>query len=216
MYRHHYRKAKERTILPAALSAWFHSHYYLAILVATIIEGLGIPLPAEALFIGTGLLVHRGEASLSVVITLAALGNLIGSFTGYSVAYLGGKKLLARAARALRLKPEALEEVDRFFLRYGSATIFFSRFIGFIRAATIYSSGAARVEPLRFAGYVFAGALIWNGGWAFLAFHFGAGLPRLIHHLARRPMAWVGVVAVVCVGLGLWYLTVRKRGAADS
>jgi len=202
--------------LPAALSQWFHQHYYIAILVATIIEGLGIPLPAEALFIATGSLIHRGEASLSVVILLAALGNLAGSFIGFSVAYTGGKSLLARAAATLRLKPEALEEVDRFFARYGAATVFMSRFVGFIRAATIYSSGAARLEPWRFVIYTFSAALIWNAGWAFLAYHFGTGLHRLAHELARSHMAWLVALLILAILGGMLFLFFKRRKPADS
>lgn len=200
--------------MPAALSHWFHQHYYVAILVATIIEGLGLPLPAEALFIAAGLLVHRGEASLGIIILLAALGNLMGSFIGFGLAYLGGKALLERVAATLRLKPEALHEVDRFFARYGATTIFFSRFVGFIRAATIYSSGAARVEPWRFVVYTFAAALLWNGAWAFLAYHFGAGLRDLLHMLMPRRSTILIIVAAA-VAASVFMLVRRRRKPAD-
>ncbi|MDF2629986.1 MAG: associated Golgi protein-like protein [Symbiobacteriaceae bacterium] len=202
--------------MPAALSAWFTQHYYLAILAATLVEGLGLPLPAEALFIAVGLLVGRGEASLGVVILLAALGNLMGSFITYSIAYIGGKKLLARATETSRIKPESLREVDRFFARYGAATIFISRFVGFIRAATIFSSGVVRVEPWRFVVYTFAAALVWNGGWAFLAYHFGAGLPHLLHRFARHPNAWVVGLVLLTMGLGIFFWLRRRRNPAGS
>lgn len=202
--------------MPAALGQWFHQHYYIAILVATMIEGLGLPLPAETLFIAAGAVIHRGEASLSVVILLAALGNLAGSFVGFSVAYMGGKSLLARVARALRLKPEALEEVDRFFARYGAATVFMSRFVGFIRAATIYSSGAARLEPWRFVVYTFSAALIWNAGWAFLAYHFGTGLHRLAREIARSHLTWLIVLLIVAILGGMLVLFFKRRKPAGS
>ncbi|HWI64010.1 MAG TPA: DedA family protein [Symbiobacteriaceae bacterium] len=202
--------------MPAALSEWFHQHYYIAILVATVIEGLGLPLPAETLFIASGALVHRGEASLSAIILLAATGNTLGALFGFSLAYLGGRALLERAAEMLRLKPESLAEVDRFLAKYGSATIFISRFVGFIRAATIYSTGAARVEPWRFAGYTFAAALIWNGTWAFVAYQFGAGLHHLFRrvHFPGRP--WALVLIGVVIGAGIVLLVKRRRNPAGS
>lgn len=202
--------------MPGFLTTWFTQHYYLAILAATLVEGLGFPLPAEALFIAVGVLVHRGEASLGVVILLAAIGNLMGSFISYSVAYIGGKRLLARATETSRIKPDALREVDRFFARYGAATIFISRFIGFIRAATIFSSGVARVDPWRFIVYTFAAALVWNGVWAFLAYHFGAGLPHLLHRIARHPNAWLVVLVALVMGLGIFLWLRRRRNPAGS
>jgi membrane protein DedA with SNARE-associated domain len=202
--------------LAAALSEWFHQHIYTAIFIATLVEGLGLPLPAEALFVAAGLLIRRGDAHLSLVVLLAAMGNLIGSFSGFMLAYLGGKKLLARAAEALRLKPEALREVDAFFVRYGPATIFISRFVGFIRAATIYSSGVARVQPWKFALYTLAGALIWNTGWAFLAFRFGVGLHRLIYHGSPSGLTWVAILVGVVAAVTLVIIWRKRRRTADS
>ncbi|HYF94069.1 MAG TPA: DedA family protein [Symbiobacteriaceae bacterium] len=202
--------------MPAALSHWFHAHYYIAILVATVIEGLGFPLPAEALFVAAGMVVHRGEASLGTIVLLAALGNLAGASIGFGIAYVGGKRLMDRVARMLRLKPEALFEVDHFFRRYGAATVFLSRFIGFIRAATIYSSGAAHMSPWRFAVYTFSAALLWNAGWAFLAYQFGAALPHLLHRLASSRMLWLAVLVLfVCGGIAVLLIR-RRRDAADS
>ncbi|HYF78133.1 MAG TPA: DedA family protein [Symbiobacteriaceae bacterium] len=202
--------------MPGFLSAWFTQHYYLTILAATLVEGLGFPLPAEALFIAAGVLVRRGEASLGVIILLAAIGNLMGSFISFSIAYIGGKKLLARATETSRIKPDALREVDRFFAKYGAATIFISRFVGFIRAATVFSSGVARVEPWRFIVYTFSAALVWNGVWAWVAYHFGAGLPHLLHRMARHPNAWLVVLVALAMALGIFFWVKRRRNPAGS
>lgn len=202
--------------MPAALSEWFHQHYYIAILVATAIEGLGLPLPAETLFVASGALVHRGEASLSAIIILAALGNTMGALVGFSVAYLGGRPLLLRVARTLRFKPESLAEVDRFLAKYGAVTIFISRFVGFIRAATIYSTGAARVEPWRFTVYTFAAALVWNGTWAYLAYHFGTGLHHLFRRASEHGRSWLMVLILTVIAAGLILLVRRRRNPAGS
>lgn len=198
--------------MPPALSHLLQQHFHTTLFVATVLEGLGLPVPAEILFIPAVVLVHQGVASLGSMITVAAAGNLVGAMLGFGLAYRGGERLIRRLTRAAGLKPGAMQEVAGFFERYGAATIFFARFIGFIRAATIYSAGAARVAPWRFAGYTLAAAIIWNAGWAYMAYRFGAGL----HALARRGAGWaVALVVIILLGVGL-LLWRRRRRTVDS
>lgn len=198
--------------MPPALNELLSQHFHTTLFVATLLEGLGLPVPAEILFIPAVVLVHQGVASLGSMITVAVAGNMVGALLGFGLAYRGGERLIGRLTRRVGMKPGAMQEVAGFFERYGAATIFFARFVGFIRAATIYSAGAARVAPWRFAGYTLAAAIIWNAGWAYMAYRFGRGL----HALAQRGAGWaVALVALLLVGGGL-LLWRKRRRTADS
>lgn len=198
-----------------ALEEFFHRHIYTAVLLATVVEGMGLPVPAEVLFVVGALMVHRGMATLGGIVFMAALGNVLGTMLGFSLAYVGGQALVTRIAAAIKLKPEAMQEVERFFHKYGPATVFISRFVGFIRAATIYSAGAHRVPPWRFALYTLAGALIWNAGWAYLAYKFGAALPHVVRRYLYHGLVWaIAAVAILAVLIFVvrW---ARRRNPAD-
>ncbi|HYG60027.1 MAG TPA: DedA family protein [Symbiobacteriaceae bacterium] len=198
--------------MPHALNAWFQHHIYTTLLLATLAEGVGLPVPAELLFIGAAVMVHNGTASLGKVILVATLGNATGALLGFMLAYWGGPPLVRRVVRATGLKPGAMEEVAAFFARYGPVTIFLSRFIGFIRAATIYSAGAARVAPWRFAVYSLAAAFVWNAGWAYAAYRFGEGL----HAAAGRGLGRALAVVALLLAAGLIFLWFRRRKAINS
>lgn len=200
--------------MPAILQEFLHRHIYSGVLLATFVEGMGLPLPAEVLFVAAAFLVRQGHADLGMVIACAVLGNVVGTLSGFAVAYMGGQRLTGRIARALKFKPEALAEVERFFHRYGAATIFMARFVGFIRAATIYTAGAARVAPWKFATFTLAAAVVWNGGWALLAYHFGTALPRVIHRLLGRWSIWVVVLLGILLVGGLVIRWNRRRDPA--
>lgn len=187
---------------------WFDAHVYLSVFVATVLEGLGLPVPAEILFLATAGLVHAGEASLLAVILTAVAGNMAGSLSGFGLAYVGGPALLARVTRVIGLKPAAMHQVQRFFERYGPVTVFLSRFVGFIRAATVYVSGSARMNPLRFALYLLAASAVWNAGWAYLAVRFGAHLPRLVHEKLGHWAVLALSLTVVAALVGVW---VKRR-----
>lgn len=179
---------------------WFHRHVYLALFFAAFLEGLGLPVPAEVLFVATAGLIHGGTARLDHVIIAAVAGNLAGALFGFGMAFVGGQQLLSRVAAVVRVKPEALAKVESFFDRYGAATVFLSRFVGPIRAATIYVAGAARMAPWRFTAYMLAAVTVWNTAWAWLAYRFGARLPGLVHEaLGQWAFTAVGVLAAAAV-----------------
>ncbi len=183
---------------------WFDSHVYLAVFFASVLEGLGLPVPAEVLFLATAGLIHAGRATLGQVIGAAVTGNMTGSLCGFSLAYYGGPALLKRVSRVVGLKQGALDQVETFFRRYGATTVFMSRFIGFIRAATVYVAGAARMSPIRFGLYMLMAVTIWNAGWAYLAFRFGAGLPHVLQKVIGHSAVWaVTLVGIVVLG-GIW------------
>lgn len=191
----------------------FKQHVFTSIWIVTTLEGLGLPVPAELLFLATAVLIAQGSVSMGAVIMAAVGGNVVGSLLAFSLAYAGGKPLLARVTGLVGIKPQATQRMEAFFLRYGPLTVFLSRFVGVIRAATIYSAGAARMSPLRFTLYLVSAALIWNAGWQVLAYHFGRRMPDLVHkgvaHLAVWAIAMLVALLVVRSVLR-WY---RGRGA---
>lgn len=182
-------------------------------MVATTLEGLGLPLPAEVLFLAAAVVIAQGGASLTGVILAAVCGNVLGSLVGFGLAYVGGKALLAKVMRIVGIKDESMRKVEGFFGRYGAPTVFLSRFVGVIRAATIYSAGAARMAPWRFGIYLIGAAVIWNSGWMLMAYRFGRALPGIVHRMLAHGIVWgVSVLAAFLV-LRLVLIWYRGRRA---
>lgn len=197
-------------------AGWFSHHVYLAVFLACVLEGIGLPLPAEVLFLATVGVIGRGNAHLGGVIAAAAGGNLVGSLAGFTVAYIGGQRLIERVFRLIGVKAESIHKVAAFFRRYGAVTVFLSRFVGVIRAATIYTAGAARMNPWRFGFYVAIAALIWNGGWAILAYQFGSHLPALVHRALGRGAVWLVSILVVAFIIRFVYSWHRRKSSAKA
>lgn len=193
----------------SAWQEWFGDHIYRAILVTATLEGFGLPVPSELLFVPGVHLARRGEVSFLALVLLASLGNVAGGLLGYAIAYWGGPPFLQRVSRWLGIKPRAVQRMEGFFARYGQATVFLSRFVGIIRAVTIYSAGAARMAPARFLLYLSAASLLWNTGWVWVINRFEHDAVRLLHGQGLGDfLAWLaGLAAAVFIGryaLG-WY-----------
>lgn len=73
------------------------SYGYLAVLVAVLIEGFGIPAPGQTLLMAAAFLAARGEMSLALVLALALPACVLGNTLGYVLGRRGVRRLLLRA-----------------------------------------------------------------------------------------------------------------------
>jgi undecaprenyl-diphosphatase len=150
-------------------------------------ESAGLPLPGETALITAGGLVASGHLLLPLVIVVAALAAITGDTIGYWVGRRGGRALLLRDGFGATHRRHAVRRADRFFARYGAATVFFGRWIPGVRVVAAVMAGAARMPWPRFAAANVAGAFAWAATIATLAMLAGP----------------VGSVLLAAAGLGL-------------
>ena len=90
---------------------------------------------------------------------------------------LGGLFRWAAAGSALRtpvwLTQRELEISDRFFARFGSATVFVARLLPVIRTFIALPAGVARMPQVRFHVYTFLGSWPWCFALAYLGMKAG-------------------------------------------
>jgi membrane protein DedA with SNARE-associated domain len=59
-------------------------HYgYLAIFIAILFEGFGIPAPGQTILMAGAILAARGEVSIALVLVVAFLAGVLGNTLGY-------------------------------------------------------------------------------------------------------------------------------------
>jgi undecaprenyl-diphosphatase len=124
-------------------------------------ESAGLPVPGETALITAGGLVAAGHLSLPLVILVATLAAIAGDTIGYWLGRRGGRALLLRDGFGATHRRHAVQRADRFFARYGAATVFFGRWVPGVRIVAAVSAGAARMPWPRFAVANAAGGLAW-------------------------------------------------------
>jgi undecaprenyl-diphosphatase len=132
-------------------------------------ESAGLPLPGETALITAGGLVAAGHLSLPLVILVGALAAITGDTIGYWLGRRGGRALLLRDGLGATHRRHAVARADRFFARYGAATVFFGRWVPGVRIVAAITAGAARMPWPRFAAANAAGAFAWAATIATLA-----------------------------------------------
>ncbi len=170
------------------------------------LESANIPIPSEATMLFAGFDVSKGKWTLLQITLVGTAANLVGSLISYAIGYYGRAELLEKHGRKLHVSPKQLARADRWFERYGSAAVFFSRMLPIVRTFISLPAGVARMPLLRFSVLTFLGCLPWVFALAFIGKQVGSNWEDWRHNLEYFDYA-VGALIVV----GVVYLVVRHR-----
>ena len=134
-------------------------HGYLAIFLIMAIEEAGVPLPVpgDGLLLFAGYLTALGTLSLGRSLLVVDLGALTGASMLFWLAHRGGRSVLLRHGRLIRVDARRLDQLMRLFRRLGPFGPGICRLIPGLR---IYSSALA---GLALVGYR---RFLWNVAWA--------------------------------------------------
>ncbi|HZP96767.1 MAG TPA: DedA family protein [Candidatus Limnocylindria bacterium] len=142
---------------------------YAGVLIAMTIESAAIPIPSELILPFAGWSVSRGLVEPLTgaawtywgAVVAGVLGNTVGSLASYAIGAYGGRPLVRRYGRYVLISAHDLELAERWFARYGEATVFFSRMLPIVRTFISVPAGVARMPLWRFLLFSVLGAVPW-------------------------------------------------------
>lgn len=143
---------------------------YIALFIGLVVEGTGVPGPVEILFLAAGYLISQGQMNLLNVIAVAASGNVVGNTIAYIIGYYKGRPFVQKYGKYMKITVHDLENMDRWFSRYGGFTNFISRIIGLPRTPAIWASGITRMNFNSFFIFSAIADLIWSAFWAYVSY----------------------------------------------
>jgi membrane protein DedA with SNARE-associated domain len=177
---------------------------YTGIVLLMAIESAAIPLPSEIIMPFSGYLVSTGRFQLLWVSLAGGLGCLIGSVATYYLGLWGGRPLLMRYGRYVLISRHDLDRADRWFARYGDATVFFARLLPVIRTYISVPAGVARVPIFKFCVYTFVGSVIWSWLLAFVGMKLGERWDSL-RGLFHKMDLVIGILVLAGVVWFVWH-----------
>jgi membrane protein DedA with SNARE-associated domain len=193
-----------------------------AVFVLMVAESACIPIPSEATMLFAGFAVAEpagafaGHSShhltLVGIVAAGVLGNLVGSWIAYGVGRAGRLELIERHGHWLNLKPSHIAWADRWFARYGSAAVFFSRMLPIIRTFISLPAGVAKMPFARFTLLTLAGCVPWVIGLGIAGEAVGSEWKSV-----RKSFEYVDYAVVVLVVIAIVYAIIRRRrGPSDT
>lgn len=132
----------------------------IGVFILMLLESACIPVPSEAIMLFAGFNVAEGEMTLLGIVIAGVLGNLVGSWIAWGAGYYGRAELLEKN-RLIHINAKHLAVADRWFERYGDATVFFTRMLPIVRTFISLPAGAARMPFWRFTALTLAGCIPW-------------------------------------------------------
>jgi len=186
----------------------FRHYGYLIVFLPILGESAGIPLPGETVLLAGGLAASKGILSLPFVILVGATAAIIGDNLGYLVGRAGGRPLLFRYGSILHVKDRQIAILDSFFEKHGPKTVFFGRWVIFLRVWAALFAGASRMHWRHFFFYNALGGIAWATTMATLAYVFAASVVRISR--AFGVLAWVLAIAVG-IAVAIFINRIQKR-----
>ena len=198
--------------------AFLSAHPNLAVLILLLVafgEALlfvGLFVPSTPIMIGAGALVGLGKLGLFPVLVASALGAIAGDALSFWIGRKYKDQLTSRWP--LSTHPDLLASGQRFFIRYGSVSIFLARFVPVVKAVLPTVAGMAGMVPLRFAVVNVLSAFVWSAAHLFPSMVLGRGLgvaatanPKVIELFAALLV--LAVLAWVAARVLFWFVAPR-------
>ena len=182
-------------------------HSFVAILLAVVIEELGLPspIPTDVMIVFAGTTTGGSLPRLALYFVSLTLASAVGGSGLYAIVRRGGRPLVDRFGRYVHLGPQQLARAEDLLERGGWRSIALGRAIPGVRYATVIACGLLKVPfPRYFTAHV-AGSSVYIAIFLALGAVFGPAILDRIH----LPTNGLRLLWLLPLAVGLPLLIVR-------
>jgi membrane protein DedA with SNARE-associated domain len=196
---------------------------YPGLFVVMALGNMGMPAGTEVVVPTAGALAEAGHfgppglvpAWIIVAIT-ATLGEIAGGSILYAVGYYGGLPFVRRYGKYVMFREKELDRVHVFYERHGKLTVFWCRFIPFVRGVAAFPAGLSRMQKRFFLTYTSLGSAIFCFGLAYLGDIAGKNIDGIIAYVHDSALIIVTVVVILGAVGYVWWRSAKSRQAAKD
>ncbi len=151
----------------------FFEHYsYFGLFLIILIEEAGVPLPIPGdIFIAS--VAALPNSNYIMIVSTVVAATLIGSTILFAISRRFGHGLVLKFGKIIRLTPEKIKKVEKWFEKYGGWAIVIGRLIPGLRIITPLVAGTFEVNYKTFWLYTTIAAFIWANVYFFAGKFFG-------------------------------------------
>jgi membrane protein DedA with SNARE-associated domain len=189
---------------------------YWAVLLLVILEDFGIPVPGETVLIAASIYAGTGRLNVVAVGVVGFAAAVIGDNIGFAIGRFGGRALVLRWGRYVRLTEERLAKAEAFFNHHGAWIITIARFIEVLRQANGIVAGITGMRWPRFVAFNVLGAALWVGTWVSLGYAAGSHIGTFYHYITEFSFYVLIALAVLLAGYIAWRVLRHRRHAAPT
>ena len=173
-------------------------------------ENLFPPIPSELVLPLAGFESFEGNMVFVWAVLAATAGSLVGALILYAIGLYGGRPVVFRYGRILRVGPADLDRAEVWFDRWGNWVVLGARVVPIARSLVSIPAGMTRMPLGRFIALTALGSLVWNAILIGAGYQLGANWEE-VTDLAERYSTVMKVVAVGAVILAVVWIVRRRR-----
>lgn len=177
---------------------------YPIMLLIMIVEGPIITIVAS-------FLASLGIFNWIVVFLLSMAGDIIGDMLLYGIGFFGGKPILGKAQKILKIKSAIIEKLESRFNKSGAKIIFYVKTTTGLSWITFILAGTVRMPFRKFVLFSFLGGIIWSGFLVALGYFFGYAAEQIEHYI--KFAGWIIFAVAILI---FAYITSAKKKRADK
>lgn len=131
---------------------------YLGIALGLMIE----VIPSEIVLSYGGFLVAQGKITFIGAVIAGCIGGLFAQLFLYWIGLYGGRAFIYKFGKYIFIQKKHVDLAEKWFQRYGSAVVFFARFIPVVRHAISIPAGLSKMPLNKFIGYTSIAMVPWT------------------------------------------------------
>lgn len=193
-----------------SILAWLTQHGYPGLFFLLMLGIVGLPIPDETLLVFCGYLIYKGHLLAFPAFACGFAGSMCGITLSYLLGLKFGRDVIFRYGKYARITPKHVDDVSRWFTRFGLWLLSIGYFIPGVRHYTALVAGMSGLKASRFAAYAYPGAAVWVATFLVLGYTFGDGWEHTSEQVHRYSLIATGVGAGLAALAWLVY-RLRKR-----
>jgi membrane protein DedA with SNARE-associated domain len=180
-----------------------------------LVESFGVPAPGETAIIAGSAYAGSGHLSIVAVAITAFCAAVIGDSIGYWIGRRGGRPLVRRFGRYVRLTPERFDRVEGFMSRQGPKIVVVARFVEGLRQFNGIVAGITGMPFHKFLAWNALGAALWVGAWSTGGYYAGDHIEEIAKGVSTYAVAAAGVTVLLIVAY-VWRRRRKRLGTVSK
>jgi membrane protein DedA with SNARE-associated domain len=163
-----------------------------------------------------GQTLEEGMPAYLGIALAATLGSTLGAVGGWAIGMYLGRPFIEKYGRWLRVGHSDLERAERWFDRWGSWAVFFTRLTPVVRSVAPLAAGTLQMPFLRFTLITLAASVIYSFGYVAIGYAVGSEWERIYDLVGFLEYAVIAAIVVGAAWLVIRHVRRRRRPAQDS
>ena len=188
---------------------------YFGIALMIAVENLFPPIPSEVILTFGGFMTTYTTMNVWLVALFATIGSVSGAAVLYGLGrFFNADRLerwIAKWGKILRLKQGDILKAQKWFMRRGTPTVFFCRFIPIVRSLISIPAGIAKMNFKKFLLFTAAGTAIWNIVLIQLGALMGANWEKIDEYINAYSYIAIIILAVIFIAFAVYIILKLKK-----